>query len=376
MSGLYFHIPFCRRVCAYCDFFKSVDVQRLDAVLKAMKRELPRAVEWLSDRSVRTVYFGGGTPSLCPPDRLQRLVDVAGSLLDCSRIEEFTVEANPDDMTEEWLDALAHTGANRLSVGIQSFDDAELRLMNRRHTAAQAVDSVFRAQRAGFTNLTIDLIFGVAGFGEEVLCRNLEQALALGVPHISAYHLTIEPGTAFDRRIGAGHFRTVDEEVSEREFQLIHRMLTEAGYEHYEVSNYALPGYRARHNSAYWNGMEYLGIGPAAHSFNGRSRRWVVSSIDRYLEGVGTNAIYEGETLSLQDHYNEYLMTSLRTSDGVDLVQVEARFGEERLMRLLQQAIPFERAGELRRTEDNRLVIPPEAFLVSDAVIGALFETD
>lgn len=376
MAGLYFHIPFCRRVCAYCDFFKSVEVRRLDAVLEAMERELASAAGWLSDRTVRTVYFGGGTPSLCPPDRLQRLVEMAGASLDCSRVEEFTVEANPDDMNEEWLEALAHTGANRLSVGIQSFDDDELRLMNRRHTAVQAVEAVRRAQRVGFTNLTIDLIFGVAGFGEEVLRRNLEQALALHVPHISAYHLTIEPGTAFDRRIQAGRFRTVEEEVSEREFQLVHQTLTEAGYEHYEVSNYALPGYRARHNSAYWSGAEYLGIGPAAHSFNGCSRRWAVSSIDRYLAGAGSETIYECEMLSQQDHYNEYLMTSLRTSDGVDLAQVKSRFGAERLAHLLHQAVPFERAGELWRTEDNRLVIPPEAFLVSDAVISALFETD
>lgn len=376
MSGLYFHIPFCRRVCAYCDFFKSADVRRLDAVLEAMERELPHAAGWLSDRRIRTLYFGGGTPSLCPPERLQRLVERAGEWLDCSQIEEFTVEANPDDMSEEWLEALARTGANRLSVGIQSFDDDELRLMNRRHTAAQAVEAVRRAQRVGFTNLTIDLIFGVDGFGESVLRRNLEQALALNVPHISAYHLTIEPGTAFERKIRAERFRAVDEEVSEREFRLVHRMLTGAGYEHYEVSNYALPGYRARHNSAYWSGEEYLGIGPAAHSFNGRARRWAVPSIDGYLAGAGTDAIYEGEILSEKDHYNEYLMTSLRTSDGVDLSRVRSLFGEERLERLLQQAAAFERAGELRRTDENRLVIPPEAFLVSDAVIGALFETD
>ena len=216
MAGLYFHIPFCRRICAYCDFFKSAEVGRVDSVLDAMGRELDGAVDWLADRRIRTVYFGGGTPSLCDPARLQGLADRAATLLDCSGVEEFTVEANPDDMTEEWLEALARTGANRLSVGVQSFDDDELRLMNRRHTGAQAVEAVRRAQAAGFANLTIDLIFGVPGFGGKVLQRNLEQALALGVQHISAYHLTVEKNTAFGRRLERGRFSEVDEQVSER----------------------------------------------------------------------------------------------------------------------------------------------------------------
>ena len=260
MAGLYFHIPFCRRICAYCDFFKSAEVGRVDSVLEAMERELDGAVDWLADRRIRTVYFGGGTPSLCDPARLQGLADRAAALLDCSGVEEFTVEANPDDMTEEWLEALARTGANRLSVGVQSFDDDELRLMNRRHTGMQAVEAVRRAQAAGFANLTIDLIFGVPGFGGDTLRRSLDTALSLGVQHISAYHLTVEPDTAFGRRAARGEFRAVDEQISETEFLTVHHTLTEAGFEHYEVSNFALPGFRARHNAAYWHGAKYLGI--------------------------------------------------------------------------------------------------------------------
>lgn len=375
MAGLYFHIPFCRRICAYCDFFKSAEVGRVDSVLDAMGRELDGAVDWLADRWIRTVYFGGGTPSLCDPARLQGLADRAATLLDCSGVEEFTVEANPDDMTEEWLEALARTGANRLSVGVQSFDDDELRLMNRRHTGAQAVEAVRRAQAAGFANLTIDLIFGVPGFGGKVLQRNLEQALALGVQHISAYHLTVEKNTAFGRRLERGRFSEVDEQVSEREYLEVHRTLTGAGFEHYEVSNYALPGCRARHNAAYWSGDEYLGIGPAAHSFNGKSRRWAAASIDGYLAGAGTEAIYEQERLTERDRYNEYLMTRLRTAEGLELAAVETRFGKERAERLLRQAEPFMGIGELCFAA-GRLAIPAEKFLVSDAVIGALFEAD
>ena len=340
-----------------------------------MERELDGAVDWLSDRRIRTVYFGGGTPSLCDPARLQGLADRAAALLDCSGVEEFTVEANPDDMTGEWLEALARTGANRLSVGVQSFDDDELRLMNRRHTGMQAVEAVRRAQAAGFANLTIDLIFGVPGFGGEVLRRNLDRALALGVQHISAYHLTIEKNTAFGRRLERGRFSEVDEQVSEREYLEVHRTLTGAGFEHYEVSNYALPGCRARHNAAYWSGDEYLGIGPAAHSFNGKSRRWAAASIDGYLPGAGTEAIYEQERLTERDRYNEYLMTRLRTAEGLELAAVETRFGKERAERLLRQAEPFMGIGELCFAA-GRLAIPAEKFLVSDAVIGALFEAD
>ena len=306
---------------------------------------------------------------------MQGLADRAATLLDCSGVEEFTVEANPDDMTEEWLEALARTGANRLSVGVQSFDDDELRLMNRRHTGAQAVEAVRRAQAAGFANLTIDLIFGVPGFGGKVLQRNLEQALALGVQHISAYHLTVEKNTAFGRRLERGRFSEVDEQVSEREYLEVHRTLTGAGFEHYEVSNYALPGCRARHNAAYWSGDEYLGIGPAAHSFNGKSRRWAAASIDGYLAGAGTEAIYEQERLTERDRYNEYLMTRLRTAEGLELATVETCFGKERAERLLRQAEPFMRVGELCLAA-GRLAIPAEKFLVSDAVIGALFEAD
>ena len=344
MAGLYFHIPFCRRICAYCDFFKSAEVGRVDSVLEAMERELDGAVDWLSDRRIRTVYFGGGTPSLCDPARLQGLADRAAALLDCSGVEEFTVEANPDDMTGEWLEALA-------------------------------LEAVRRAQAAGFANLTIDLIFGVPGFGGEVLRRNLDRALALGVQHISAYHLTIEKNTAFGRRLERGQFSEVDEQVSEREYLEVHRTLTEAGFEHYEVSNYALPGCRARHNAAYWSGDEYLGIGPAAHSFNGKSRRWAAASIDGYLAGAGTEAIYEQERLTERDRYNEYLMTRLRTAEGLELAAVETRFGKERAERLLRQAEPFMGIGELCFAA-GRLAIPAEKFLVSDAVIGALFEAD
>ena len=375
MAGLYFHIPFCKRVCAYCDFYKSADLRRMDDLLAAMHRELDDRRGYPGGEAVTTRYFGGGTPSLCTPEAIRGLLDHAAQLFDCSGAEETTLEANPDDLTAEYLGGLLEAGIDRLSIGVQSFDDDCLKLMNRRHTAAQAAEAVRAAQRAGFGNITVDLIFGMPGFGGDTLRRSLDAALSLGVQHISAYHLTIEKNTAFGRRLERGRFSEVDEQVSEREYLEVHRTLTGAGFEHYEVSNYALPGCRARHNAAYWSGDEYLGIGPAAHSFNGKSRRWAAASIDGYLAGAGTEAIYEQERLTERDRYNEYLMTRLRTAEGLELAAVETRFGKERAERLLRQAEPFMGIGELCFAA-GRLAIPAEKFLVSDAVIGALFEAD
>ncbi len=369
VSGIYFHIPFCKRICAYCDFVRSADLSCMETTLAAMRRELEARSGYLHDRRIRTLYFGGGTPSLCAPEALGGLIGCAAACFDCTAVEEVTVEANPDDLTPGYLDALRRTGVDRLSVGVQSFDDACLRMMNRRHDAAQAERAVRDAQRSGFENITIDLIFGVPGFGADTLRRSLECALELAPTHVSAYHLTIEPDTAFGRRAARGALRPVDEEVSEAEFALVHETLTGAGFEHYEVSNFARPGFRARHNAAYWSGAEYLGIGPGAHSYDGVGRHWNAPSVAAYLAGDGGG----GETLGETELFNEYVMTSLRTAEGIDTAAVARRFGSGRLGRLLAEARRFEAAGLLRRTE-NRLSVPPERFLVSDEVIAALFE--
>ena len=370
MAGLYLHIPFCKRVCAYCDFYKSADLRPMKAVVEAMHDELRREAGFLPAEQLRTIYFGGGTPSLLPPEELEEFIAHAAELFDCTALEECTVEANPDDLTPDYLRRLARTRVDRLSIGVQSFDDGELRLMNRRHTAAQAIGAVRAAQRAGFGNITADLIFGIPGFGGDSLKRSLDGMLSLGVQHISAYHLTIEPDTAFGRRAARGEFRAVDEEVSEEEFLTVHDTLTAAGFEHYEVSNYALPGFRARHNASYWHGTKYLGIGPAAHSFDGEERHWNASSVEKYIAGAPAGK----EVLTRRDRFNEYVMTALRTVEGIDLEEAAARFGAKRLARMQEEAAPFLRSGTLRIAR-GRMALPPEKFLISDAVIGALFET-
>lgn len=369
VAGIYFHIPFCKRICSYCDFPRSADLRPMAPLLAAMHHELDERAASLAGYPIRTIYFGGGTPSLCAPDVLQGFIDHARTLCGFGRLDEITVECNPDDLTPEYVARLRDTEIDRLSLGVQSFDDGCLRLMNRRHTAAQAIEAVRCVQQADFHNVTIDLIFGVPGFGGESLHRTLDTALSLKVQHISAYHLTVEPASGLGRQAACGAFVPVAEEVSEREFAAVHATLTAAGFEHYEVSNYALPGFRARHNAAYWTGEPYLGIGPGAHSFDGGERRWCEPSVAAYLAVPR----YGCERLTLRDRCNETLMTGLRTAEGIGLHEFEKQFGRMRLDRLLHDAEPFLSAGTLR-CKGGRLRIPPERFLVSDAVIEALFE--
>lgn len=370
MAGLYFHIPFCRRICAYCDFFRSADLRHMPRVVESMHRELTEERDFISDKRVRTIYFGGGTPSLLHPSELQRFIATADQLFDCGGVEEITAEANPDDITADYVSALRRTDINRVSLGVQSFDDAELRFMNRRHSAMEASDAVKRLQDSGIENLTIDLIFGVDGFGQEVLRRSLEQAVALGVQHISAYHLTIEPSTTFHRRLLRGDMREVEEERSLAEYALIESALCEAGFEHYEVSNYARRGYRSRHNSSYWQGAQYLGVGPGAHSFNGAERRWCRQRVEEYA----LDRKYEGEVLTERDCFNEYIMTSLRCAEGVDLQYIERHFGSSCKRNLLSLAKGWVERGNLM-LDAERLYIPTSQFMLSDAVIESLFET-
>lgn len=369
MSGLYLHIPFCKKICAYCDFFRVADLRAMEPTLRAMHEEMDAERDFLSDSKLRTIYFGGGTPSLVAPSQIASFIEHADKLWGCGDVEELTLEANPDDINKEFVSELRATPINRISLGVQSFDDDELLFMNRRHTSAEAVDAVKRLQDSGLENITIDLIFGVDGFDNGVLSRSVEQAIALGVQHISAYHLTIEPRTLFYKRLQCGEMCEVAEEVSQQEFKLVHDMLTAAGFEHYEVSNYALKGYRARHNSSYWHGAQYLGIGPGAHSYNGEIRRWSEQSVGGYC----VRREYESEKLSEIDHRNEYIMTSLRCAEGIDTEYFKTRFGEQALMQVMGLAQRWTASGDLC-FEQGWLKIPARRFLISDAIIESLFE--
>ncbi len=342
--------------------------------MASMERELVEQKGFLgqSDKEyqIETIYFGGGTPSLISAEQVRRFLTIISENYLTESLREVTIEVNPDDIGLQYLTQLREAGVNRLSIGIQSFDDDELKFMNRRHSSQQAIEAVRLAQSVGFDNITIDLIFGVDGFGEQVLRRSIRTALSLGVQHISAYHLTVEQGTQFARRVERGAMRIVEDSVSQAEYDLLERELTAAGYEHYEVSNYALPNFRSRHNSSYWKGVSYLGVGPAAHSFNGVERRYAVDSIEKYLEAVGDR--YEREELTIIDRYNELVMTSLRCCEGVNLSYLGRYFPSEFYTHLLDNARVWLEEGRLEK-ENDMIFIPTKYFLISDLIIESLF---
>lgn len=369
MATLYFHIPFCKRICTYCDFYKVGAIDLIPRVVEVMHRELDSRATYIKERRLTSIYFGGGTPSLLHPTQIESLITHARSLFDCSKVEEITLEANPDDLNAEYIEQLRQTSINRISLGIQSFDDRVLRFMNRRHSAAEARECVERLRRVGYNNISVDIIFGIAGFGNEWLRDTINEAIRLDAEHISAYHLTVEERTRLGIMVRRGEYTPVSEEQSESDYHLVERMLCEAGYEHYEVSNYAKPEYRAKHNSAYWQGVEYLGIGAGAHSFSGDDRRWCISTAKEYSEG---DIRFESETLSTTDHINEYIMTSLRTKEGINLRYVGATYGDSEHKRILKQAAGWLERGVLKHTND-RLFIPTSEFMISDAVIESLF---
>lgn len=363
MAGVYIHIPYCRQICHYCDFYHTAALSSKPGLLEALRGEMAAREQEITE-PVTTLYFGGGTPSVCSPEEIRDLIESATEVWQVDRWEEITLEANPDDLTPGYLSALREAGVNRLSMGIQSFHDEHLALLNRRHTAGDAVRAFREARQSGFDNIALDLMYGLPFMTIGQWEENLDRMVELGPEHISAYHLTIEPNTVFGRK----GIESVDEQTGDEHFRLLRDRLTAAGYEHYEVSNFARPGRRSRHNSAYWSGAPYLGIGPSAHSYDGLlTRRWNPASIRDYLSGTGRIE----EELTGRDRWNEYLMTRLRTADGIRWDDLLERFGPERKAWLLGKT---DRCEGLLVLNETGVVIPPEKFLLSDYVIARLFE--
>ena len=327
MAGIYLHIPFCRKACHYCDFHFSTSLALKEKMLWAMKKELQLRAEYIPNESIHTIYFGGGTPSVLSRDELMPLFDAMNSLFSIDANAEITLEANPDDLNASTLAELKDTPVNRMSIGIQSFRDEDLILMNRSHSSRQAESAVKRSQDAGFHNLTVDLIYGIPGLDMTSWKHNLDLIFELNVPHFSAYCLTIEEKTAFAQFVRKGIIRPVPDQVSSEQFLLMSEWAVEQGYEHYEVSNFAKPGMRSRHNSAYWSGEAYIGIGPSAHSFDGRSRQWNVSNNHGYVRSLESNDFAPVvELLTPLEQLNEYIMTGMRTSEGIDMGTIQERF--------------------------------------------------
>ncbi len=374
MAGIYIHIPFCRHICSYCDFYSTASSAMRKPMLEALLYELELRRDYLGDEPVKTLYIGGGTPTVYRPHELQRLADKVKELWRVSDFREFTVEANPEDLTPDYIAALRDTDAGRLSIGIQSFADEHLAFMRRGHTAEQAIRAVKDAVRAGFSDISIDLIYAVPGMSPAQWRDNIRRAFSLGVQHISAYHLTIEEHTLLGNRAKRGLFEPVADSVSREHYDILEEEMDKAGFIHYEVSNFASgERFMALHNTNYWKGIPYLGAGPSAHSYNLVSRQWNVASNKLYLESLyGGGSFYEKEELSLQDRYNEYVMTALRTMWGADTDTVRKRFSPAMADYLEKQAAPFVKQGMLV-SGGSRLYIPSGQFLISDYIISHLF---
>ena len=372
MAGIYIHVPFCKTRCVYCDFYSTTRGDLKQRYINALCKELAIRRGYLQGETVRTVYFGGGTPSQLEEEDFRQIFDTLSNVYGIDACEEITLEANPDDLTEDYAAMLRRLPFNRLSMGIQTFDDATLRLLNRRHNARQAIEAISRCRRHGFQNLSIDLIYGLPGETDERWKHDLQQAVALDAEHISAYHLTYEEGTPLYQMRQAHQVKEVDEDSSVRFFTTLMDTLSAAGYEHYEISNFCKPGLHSRHNTSYWQGIPYLGCGPSAHSFDTHSREWNVPSLERYISAIEKkDRLYEKEELTPTTRYNECVMTSLRTRRGIDLPALEARFGHQLSRYCTTTAAPHLKSGKLE-LQDNHLRLSREGLFVSDGIISDL----
>lgn len=372
MAGLYIHIPFCAKRCLYCDFFSNTKMNYKTAYLDALIGEMAQRKAYLEGEGLETIYFGGGTPSQLAPTDFERIFEAIHRHFDTGGCREITLEANPDDLAPPYLSALARLPFNRISMGVQSFNEADLRFLNRRHTARQAIQAVESCRANGIDNLSIDLMYGLPGQTEAGWKATIDQALALDVPHLSAYHLIYEEGTALYTLKEAGKVEPVEEETSLRFFNHLIDRLTAAGYLHYEISNFARPGCFSRHNSSYWTGKKYLGLGPSAHSYNGTEREWNVSSLPLYIEGIANkHPVLEKETLGLYTHYNDFIITGLRTMWGIRLANIREKFGRLLADYCERQAAPFIKQGLLVRSEDT-ITLSRTGIFISDSIMSDL----
>jgi len=372
MAGIYIHIPFCRKACHYCNFHFSTSTKQKNAMVQAICEEAVLRHVYINE-PVHTVYFGGGTPSLLQIEDLRVITKQLHSLFTITDDAEITLEANPDDITKEKLSGWKAVGINRLSIGVQSFFEEDLQWMNRAHDALQALQSVRLAQQTEIDNITIDLIYGTPILTDEKWKQNVETALSLNIPHLSCYALTVEPKTALDKMIALGKKENVDAEKQSRQFELLIQWMNNAGYEHYEISNFAKPNHRSKHNSSYWQGEPYLGLGPSAHSFNGNSRQWNIANNALYIGSIEKEiAPFEEERLTSTQQLNEYIMMSLRTMEGLSLQTVKEKWNSDVSGEILQLSQKFLKE-ELMMEKDDHLILTPKGKLFADGIAAELF---
>ena len=374
MSGIYIHIPFCKQACHYCDFHFSTSTKKKSQLVAMLCRELELRKDELGQH-IQTIYFGGGTPSLLNSAELDLVFKTIFANFQVSENAEITLEANPDDLTEEVIKMLDASPVNRLSIGVQSFYEEDLKLMNRAHNAEEALSSLKLAKRY-FDNISIDLIYGIPGQTNEQWNQNLQIALELDIPHVSSYALTVEPKTALEKFIEKGKIKPVEDEQYREQFDILANTLTSNGFEHYEFSNFGKPGYHSQNNMAYWLGKPYLGIGPSAHSYDGKFRKWNISNNTLYIKAIEAGNIpLQTEKLSTTDSYNEHVMTRLRTKFGVVLEDIEEKFGRKYRDHFLKESDKFLNDGLMEKIE-NTFHITPKGKFLSDGIAAELFYID
>ncbi|MCF1190961.1 radical SAM family heme chaperone HemW [Mangrovimonas sp. AS39] len=351
MAGIYIHIPFCKQACHYCDFHFSTSLKKKDELVQALMEELVLRKDELKNQAIETIYFGGGTPSLLSLEELEHILNTINKHFEVMETPEITLEANPDDLTPVKIEQLASSPINRLSIGVQSFFEEDLRTMNRAHNSSEAKQCLELAVKH-FDNITVDLIYGIPNMSIDKWKANLQTVFDLGIPHISSYALTVEPKTALASFIKQGKYPPVDENLSKEHFDILIEETVRQGYVQYEISNFGKEGYFSKHNTSYWQGKHYLGIGPSAHSFNGQQRSWNIPNNTKYIQGIQKKELpSQIEDLTIQDQYNEYVMTGLRTIWGVSIKQVEEDFGLEFKNYLLKHAEKFIEQGVLVLTD-------------------------
>ena len=387
MSGIYIHIPFCRSKCAYCNFFSLASERMMSDFVAALKKEIIARNQYLGDEVVKTVYFGGGTPSLLPLNHIDDVLKLLHENFNIISDPEITLEVNPDTIDKDKMYSLKNMGVNRMSVGIQSFHDDDLKYLSRKHDSCHALQVIDDLKSVGFDKLTLDLIYGIPTLTEEKWNKNLDVFFSTGISHLSAYALTVEPKTILGQKIERGELQDVDEEETIRHYEILVDRTKENGFEHYEISNFAKEGCRSRHNSIYWNDEKYLGLGPSAHSYDGKSRQWNVSNLTKYIqlvddtESQGHRAVrsqefsesyYEKEILSVEDKFNEYVMTSLRTSWGCDINKISSDYGDLYSGHFLKNIKKHLDSGIMLKA-DNNFILTDKGMLFADRIAMELF---
>jgi len=376
MAGIYIHIPFCKKLCFYCDFFHVITTENNSSFIDALLNEATLRKEYLENEPVSTIYLGGGTPSVFSIKDLGTILNHIHKEFRVTDDCEMTIELNPDDVQPAYLEGLRNHNINRISLGIQSWRDSDLKMLNRRHDSAQAITALKDTLNAGFENVTIDLIYGIPGMSQKDWESNLDFSFSFGIKHLSAYHLTFEPGTVFGKMLMKGTISEIDENDSAAQFNILIQKAESAGFVQYEISNFGKPGYFSIHNSNYWKQVKYLGLGPSAHSFNGYSRQWNIRDLKGYIKCVNTGkSFFESEELDIKKRFNEYIMTSLRTMWGIDLEYVEKMFEKEGYDYVVNLSGKFRNYG-LMKLEKNSLVLTNQGKLISDNIISEFMMPD